>query len=151
VLGLLDEGPAHGFALARLLDRGGEVARVWSATRPLTYRSLDQLVADGAAAPLRTETGPGPQRVVHAVTPAGRKAIRGWLNAPVHHIRDVRAELLVKLLLLERADRSPDELLARQREAFRPLLAEVRSHDGTDVVTRWRVAQAEAVASFLRL
>jgi hypothetical protein len=36
VLGLLAEQPSHGFALARLLAPGGEVGRVWAASRPLT-------------------------------------------------------------------------------------------------------------------
>lgn len=151
VLGLLGEGPAHGFALARLLDRGGEVGRVWAATRPLTYRALEQLVDDGLAAPARTESGAGPRRVVHEITPAGRQQLRRWLDTPVGHFRDVRAELLVKLLLQERSGRSPARLLVRQRAVFAPLLAEVRARPGTDAVARWRSAQAEAVAAFLDL
>lgn len=149
VLGLLAEAPAHGFALARLLDRGGEVGRVWAATRPLTYRAIDQLEADGLVAPVRTEAGAGPQRTVHRPTPKGRRALRAWLRQPVPRFRDVRAELLVKLLLLERAGQPTEPLLAAQRAAFAPLLDEVRAVAVTDSVSRWRRAQAEAVASFL--
>jgi DNA-binding PadR family transcriptional regulator len=149
VLGLLSEAPAHGFALARLLDRGGEVGRVWSATRPLTYRAIDQLVADGLVMAVRTERGSGPRRTVHRPTPGGRRALRRWLAAPVPHFRDVRAELLVKLLLLERAGRPTDPLLSAQRAEFAPRLAEVRAAPLTDAVGRWRRAQAEAIASFL--
>lgn len=149
VLGLLVEGPAHGFAVARLLERGGDVGRVWSATRPLTYRAIEQLTQDGWVEPARTEPGAGPRRVVLRATPAGRHNLRRWLDTPVERFRDVRAELLVKLVLLERAGRPPDELLARQRATFAPLLAEVRAAHGTGAVTRWRAAQAEAIASFL--
>ena len=149
VLGLLAEAPTHGFALARLLDRGGEVGRVWSATRPLTYRAIEQLEADGLVTPVRTEAGAGPRRTVHRPTSAGRRALRRWLTAPVSHFRDVRAELLVKLLLLERRGLPTDALLAAQRATFAPLLASVRAAPVLDSVTRWRRAQAEAVASFL--
>lgn len=149
VLGLLAEAPAHGFALTRLLDRGGDVGRVWAATRPLTYRAIDQLEADGLVSPVRTEAGAGPQRTVHRPTPRGRRALTTWLQQPVPRFRDVRAELLVKLLLLERSDQPTEPLLAAQRATFAPLLAEVRAAAVTDSVTRWRRAQAEAVASFL--
>ena len=149
VLGLLAEAPAHGFAVARLLDRGGEVGRVWVATRPLTYRAIDQLEGDGLAMAVRTEAGAGPRRTVHRATPAGRRALTRWLAAPVPRFRDVRAELLVKLLLLERSGKATAPLLAAQQEAFAPLLAEVRATKATDSVSRWRRAQAEAVAAFL--
>jgi PadR family transcriptional regulator AphA len=149
VLGLLAEAPAHGFALARLLDHGGEVGRVWSASRPLTYRAIDQLEADGLVVPVRTETGSGPRRTVHRPTQAGRRELRRWLAAPVPRFRDVRAELLVKLLLLERRGQPTEALLAAQRATFAPLLANVRAAPVVDSVTRWRRAQAEAVASFL--
>ena len=149
VLGLLAEEATHGFALARLLAPGGEVGRVWSASRPLTYRAIDQLATDGLIEPVRTEPGHGPQRTVHEVTTAGRAELASWLRTPVPRFRDVRAVLLAKLLLLERSDRSSRRLLAAQRKAFAPLLAEVRAQPPTDAVARWRRAQAEAIADFL--
>ena len=149
VLGLLAEEPAHGFALARLLAPGGEVGRVWSASRPLTYRAIDQLASDGLIEPVRVEPGHGPQRTVHELTAAGHEELTEWLRTPVPRFRDVRATLLAKLLLLERAGRSPRRLLAAQRKAFAPLLAEVRAQPPADAVSRWRSAQAEAIARFL--
>ena len=149
VLGLVAEGPTHGFALARLLARGGEVGRVWAATRPLTYRAMDRLAADGLIEPVRTEPGAGPPRTVHRATPAGRRALRRWLTRPVQHPREVRAELLVKLLLLERAGTPTGPLLAAQRQAFAGVLD---SHRGaaSDSVSRWRAEQAAAIDRFLR-
>lgn len=149
VLGVLAESPAHGFAVARLLARGSDIGRVWSAGRPLTYRAIDQLVQDELLAPVRTEAGAGPQRTVHRPTPAGRRALRRWLEQPVPHFRDVRAELLVKLLLLERAGRPTEPLLRAQRAAFAARFAEADAAPDTDVVGRWRRAQADAIARFL--
>src|SRR5262245_34364947 len=150
VLGLVAEGPTHGFALARLLARGGEVGRVWAATRPLTYRAIDQLAADGLIEPVRTEPGAGPPRTVHRATPAGRRAVRRWLAQPVAHPREVRAELLVKLLLLERADQPTAALLAAQREELADVLAAARRTTADDSVSRWRAEQAAAIDRFLR-
>ncbi|MEO6317855.1 MAG: PadR family transcriptional regulator [Acidimicrobiales bacterium] len=151
VLGLLAEAPAHGFSLTRLLAPGGEIGRVWAASRPLTYRAIDQLAQDDLIVTAGTESGRGPRRTLHELTPEGRAALRGWLRAPVSRFRDVRAELLVKLVLLERSDRPSTTLLAAQRRTFAPLLAQVRSLPATDPVSRWRKAQAEAIAGFLEL
>ncbi len=150
VLGLIAEGPTHGFALARLLARGGEVGRVWAATRPLTYRAIDQLAADGLIEPVRTEPGAGPPRTVHRATTAGRRALRRWLSQPVAHPREVRAELLVKLLLLERAGKPTAALLQAQREAFGELLGAARRPPAGDSVSRWRMEQAAAIDRFLQ-
>jgi DNA-binding PadR family transcriptional regulator len=150
VLGLIAEAPTHGFALARLLTRGGEVGRVWAATRPLTYRAIDQLAAEGLIEPVRTEPGAGPPRTVHRATPAGRRALRRWLSQPVAHPRQVRAELLVKLLLLERSGRSTAPLLRAQQTAFAEVLATARRAPVDDSVGRWRAEQAAAIDRFLR-
>jgi PadR family transcriptional regulator AphA len=149
VLALLAEEPSHGFALARLLAPGGEVGRVWAASRPLTYRAIDQLAAEGLIVSVRTEPGHGPQRTVHELTPSGRDALATWLDTPVPRFRDVRATLLAKLLVLERSGRSTRRLLAAQRRAFAPRLAEVRATPIVDSVTRWRRTQADAIAAFL--
>jgi PadR family transcriptional regulator AphA len=150
VLGLIVEAPTHGFALARLMARGGEVGRVWAATRPLTYRSIDQLAAEGLVEPVRTEPGSGPPRTVHRATPAGKRSLRRWLAQPVAHPREVRAELLVKLLLLERAGQPTAPLLAAQREAFADVLDVARRARTGDSVDRWRAEQAAAIDRFLR-
>jgi DNA-binding PadR family transcriptional regulator len=149
LLGLLDESPNHGFALARLLGRGGEIGRVWAASRPLTYRAIEQLVADDLITPARTEAGDGPVRTVYRLRPAGRRAVRQWLATPVARFRDVRAELIVKLLLLERSNRSTAPLLRDQRRAFADALALAQGTVETDAVSRWRRSQAHAIEAFL--
>jgi hypothetical protein len=57
----------------------------------------------------------GPQRTIYAVTPQGRQDVASWLDAPVHHIRDIRPHLLLKLALLDRAGADPADLVSRQR------------------------------------
>src|SRR5918993_3025871 len=92
-LGILYQGPTHGFAIAARLRPDGDVGRVWSVTRPLTYRSIDQLVARGFVAPVGSEPGTaGPNRTVLVATRSGRARFRRWAQSPVSHLRDLRSE-----------------------------------------------------------
>ncbi|MFZ0015157.1 MAG: PadR family transcriptional regulator, partial [Acidimicrobiia bacterium] len=91
VLGLLAEGPSHGFALARELQADHDVGRIITVRRPLVYRALDRLVASGAAAPVQTEKGDaGPNRTIHRVTSEGRRMTARWYGEPVEHVREIR-------------------------------------------------------------
>jgi DNA-binding PadR family transcriptional regulator len=154
-LGLLAATSAHGFALARRLAPTGDVGRVWSLSRPLTYRSLEQLEARGFIRVAGQEPGrAGGPRTIFAPTPRGRAALRRWLKTPVDHLRDVRAELLLKLVLcdINIIDRGP--LLRAQRASFEPTAAALarerrRGEDGDDPVAAWRYESSRAVLRFL--
>jgi DNA-binding PadR family transcriptional regulator len=150
VLGLLDEAPGHGFALARELSPSGALGRIITVRRPLVYRALDRLVADGMATPDRTEPGAGgPARTVHGITEHGRSVLAAWLDEPVPHIRDLRIAFLLKIALLRRNRKPAADLIARQRQALRAPLAALSSAREGDVVDLWRRQNALAVASFL--
>ena len=43
-LALIVEGVTHGWAVGTLLAPDGQLGRIWSLTRPLTYRAIDGLV-----------------------------------------------------------------------------------------------------------
>lgn len=149
VLGVLAEGPAHGFAIARELAFDGPIGRVLTVRRSLAYRALDRLVADGLARPVRVESGnAGPQRTVHRATPAGRSVLAAWLSRPVHRLRELRLEFRLKLVLLERRGDSPLPLIRAQREALRPVLDRGR-RGATDDVELWRWHSSAAIARYL--
>lgn len=150
VLGVLAEGPNHGFALARELSEKGEVGRVYTVRQPLVYRALDRLVEAGMAERMRTEeSDSGPQRVIHRVTARGRHRLNRWLEEPVAHVRDVRIEFLLKLTLLRRAGRSPSRLIDEQRRALRPTLKALDDDTTDDHVEIWRRHNARAVEAYL--
>ncbi|MEX1124514.1 MAG: PadR family transcriptional regulator [Acidimicrobiia bacterium] len=152
VLGILNESPTHGFAIARLFTPNGEVGRVITVRRPLIYRALDRLTLACLAEPIHTEPGAaGPQRVIHRITPTGRRGLNRWLRQPVQHVRDMRIELSLKLTLVQRAGRSPLPLIAAQRAALHPTLAALETAAGgaPDHVELWRRHNALAVAAFL--
>jgi DNA-binding PadR family transcriptional regulator len=155
VLGLVAEGPTHGWPIVLALRADGAMGRVWTVPRPVVYRSLTTLTDRGyieefGAAPVSR----GPQRTIVRATRRGRSALRRWLETPVEHIREVRTEFLVKLALLARVERPSRRLLERQIEHLAPVIRAVSTRptgEGFDLVlNRWRREQAIAVDRFLR-
>jgi PadR family transcriptional regulator AphA len=155
VLGLVAEGPTYGFAVARLLEPGGPVGRVYHVPRPVVYRSIDRLVEAGLVVAGRVEAGNrGPQRTLISATGPGRRAAQRWLGVPVAHVRDIRTELLVKLALLGRAGRSPAGLIGAQRRLLEPIVAALavqrENAEGFDAtLASWRYETAQAALRFL--
>jgi PadR family transcriptional regulator AphA len=152
VLGLLAEGPAHGFAISRTLSPTGDVGRFFAVRRPLVYRALDRLVDLGYARPMTTEKGTaGPDRTIVGITSAGSRRLTRWLAEPVERIRDLRIEFLLKLTLLLRSQRSPSDLIQSQLQAFEPTLAELEGMRTAEVdhIELWRLNTSAAAISYL--
>jgi PadR family transcriptional regulator AphA len=155
VLAVVSEGPTHGFAVAKALGPSGEIGRVWSLSRPLVYRALDRLVEQGLVEKGDTEPSThGPSKTSVRATATGRKLLRGWLNEPVDHVRDVRSLLMLKLLFLERSELDRRPLLDAQREQLLPVEAALEQR-GTSVkgfeltLVQWRLESTRAVLRFL--
>jgi DNA-binding PadR family transcriptional regulator len=132
----------HGFAIAKRLAPDGDIGRVWTLSRPLTYRSIDTLIEHGLIRPLPEEAGNGPNRTVLAMTAAGRRTLHRWLAEPVAHPRDVRTVLLVKIVGCDLTGLSRVPLLDAQRALFADQVqtrrAEAKSNP-TDPVGLWRL------------
>jgi PadR family transcriptional regulator AphA len=150
-LGILYERPSHGFAVAARLTPGADVGRVWSSSRSLTYRSLDQLVQRGLVVAVGEERGvAGGTRTVLAATRHGRAMFRRWLHSPVVHLRDVRSELLLKIVLASANDIDVSATIRAQRERAVEFVEMLdRSGDDRDIVHLWRRESAEATVRFL--
>lgn len=150
-LGALYGEPAHGWAVARRLRPDGDIGRVWHLSRPLTYRSLDLLCDRGWLRPVGEEAGAGgPNRRILAATRSGRASLRRWVGEPVEHHRDLRSELLLKLVLAELHHIAVDGMLAAQRAKLDEQLGALRTADrGDDVVVRWRVEATRAALRFV--
>jgi PadR family transcriptional regulator AphA len=149
-LTLVIQGLSHGWAVGTMLAPDGELGRIWTLSRPLTYRAIDGLVDKGLVTRRGHTTGQGRDRVVLAATPAGRRVAKRWLAAPVEHLRDVRTDLLIKLALRRRAGLDVETLLAAQQEAFEltiDVLTSTQADD--DLIDLWRRESARAVRRFL--
>ena len=149
-LTLITQGISHGWAIGSTLAPDGEVGRIWSLSRPLTYRAIDGLVDKGLVERRGYAAGRGRDRAVLAPTAAGRRFVKRWLDAPVDHLRDVRTGLLVKLSLRSHIGLDNAALLEAQRAQFAPAMAALsagRADD--DFVDLWRRESAGAVRRFL--
>jgi DNA-binding PadR family transcriptional regulator len=155
VLALLDEGPSHGFAIARAMSEDGEIGKVWSMRRPRVYYSIEALIRQDLVRPGGTVASrSGPDRTVLEVTSDGHRAVAEWLRTPVDHVRDGRSLLLLKLLFLHRRDADPRILLTAQRERFESIaerlqtaVSEASGFDQT--LLRWRLENATAALRFI--
>jgi DNA-binding PadR family transcriptional regulator len=153
-LGILYPEPTHGFAIAARLKPTGDVGRVWSLSRALTYRSLDQLTTRGYIHAVGEEPGiAGGNRTILAATRSGRAQLRKWVGTPVCHLRDLRSELLLKLIIADLCGIAVDDMLDRQKariaELAEAMFGETDSGTSIDVVDLWRHESSQAALRFL--
>jgi DNA-binding PadR family transcriptional regulator len=139
----------------RALRPDGEIGNVWSCSRALVYRAIAVLSSQALVERRGSvESAVGPSRTLVATTDAGRRALGRWLETPVLHPRDVRSELMLKLLLHDRLGRDPAKLVAAQRQAFSPLEGSLKSRlDTAEAFDRtlalWRYTSVQAALRFL--
>lgn len=149
VLALVVSEPRHGWALHEELAPDGEIGRAWTLSRQLVYRAIDSLVEAGLVRRATPKDGGGADRVVITATPAGRREARAWLDRPVAHLRDVRTELVVKVMLRERFGLPIGGFVASQREVFSPLIAAIERSPAGTPVDMWRRESASSVKRYL--
>ncbi len=154
-LGLLCESPAHGWAVAQALSPDGEIGRVYSCTRPLVYRALRQLREAGLVEVRgTTRSDAGPDRTTLGATRQGRSAFARWRGSSVAYVRDLRSDLMVKLLFHDRSGLDPAPLLHEQAAVLalteRSLEARLRSTSGFPrTLALWRLSMGRAALSFV--
>ncbi|MCL6567669.1 MAG: PadR family transcriptional regulator [Meiothermus silvanus] len=155
VLAALAEGESHGFQIASLFAAGGGLGEIWKIQRPQVYRALEHLTEAGLAQAVRQEPGlSGPQRTVFALTPAGRKAVRAWLYAPVTRLRLGRSDLRLKLAFLFRSGADWKPLLLAQREHYQKALDTLEAQEPQEkgvgrIALLWRLENARAGLRFV--
>lgn len=151
VLGVIVDHPRHGYDIAAALSPGTPIGDTWRLSRQLVYRSLERLETYGLAESRRTEPGDAaPPRTIVGATRQGRRELATWLDTPVWHVRDARAQLLLKLVLAQQLGHDRSTLVRAQREAFADLFANLDERPpATDVVALWRHHSVRAVRAFL--
>ena len=154
-LGLLCERPTHGWAIAQALAPDGDIGRVYACTRALAYRALAQLRDAGLVEVRGTApSDAGPARTTLGATRRGRAAFTRWRGGAVAHIRDLRSELMLKLLFHERSGLDPMPLLREQTQllahAERALERQLAAAEGFErTLVLWRLSVGRAALSFV--
>lgn len=122
ILGFLRLEPTSGYMLRKRFD--GSVGSFWSVAQSQIYRELHALEKSGQVTSAR-EPGDGkPDRVVYALTEAGRVELDAWLRAPVEPL-SLRHPLLLKLVFAADLDaKALDEVLDAYRASVTATRAE---------------------------
>jgi DNA-binding PadR family transcriptional regulator len=113
LLGLLDSGESHGYTLKRAYDLH------FGQERPLkfgqVYATLQRLERDGLAQIVGVEQGPGPDRRLYAITPAGVTRLERWLTEPEPASGFLPTALFSKVVVALLSGRAPEQVLDLQR------------------------------------
>lgn len=149
VLVLIVQHPRHGWALHEELAPQGEIGRAWTLSRQLVYRAIDTLENDGLVKRAKPKDGGGADKVVISPTAKGIALAKKWLEEPVQHLRDVRTELVVKVMLRERAGLPLEKFVVAQRSTFAPMIQAIENSPAVTPVDMWRRESASAVKRYL--
>jgi len=149
VLALIVEEPRHGWALHEELSATGDIGRAWRLSRQLVYRAIDTLEDEGLVRRATPKDGRGADKVIISATTKGKNRINAWLDEPVTHLRDVRTELVVKVMLRQRAGLPVASFVARQRREFDPVFRAIDEAGADSPVNAWRRESASAVKRYL--
>ncbi|PFG20901.1 PadR family transcriptional regulator [Serinibacter salmoneus] len=134
LLGLLDAGSTHGFALKRRYD--GLLGHGRELRFGQVYATLARLERDGLAGGVGLEPGEGADRKVYAITPDGVAELDRWLSTP--NLPSGRpSELFTRVVLALASGRPVNQILDSQREVYLSRMRELTgSRHAGDVVDR---------------
>lgn len=129
LLGLLAEGPAHGYDLKR--DHDSRFPGAKELPYGQVYAALQRLERDGFVEVAETVRDGGPERTVYALKPAGRDELDGWLESTEPAGPYAADELVRKVVTALRLGADAAGFLARQRTVhlarMKELLAELEA------------------------
>ncbi len=114
LLGVLADGPAHGYDLKRAHDERFPASR--SLAYGQVYSTLARLEKSELVQVVETRQEAGPERTVYALTDAGVAELHAWLEATEEPGQYAADELVRKTVTALHAGHDATDFLARQRE-----------------------------------
>lgn len=121
LLGILAEGPAHGYDIKQAHDRRFPGARPMAFGQ--VYAALAKLEKEDLVEVIETGREAGPDRMTYAITKTGREALAGWLSATEPAGPYSADDLVRKTVTALRLGRDAAGFLAAQRRVH---LAELK-------------------------
>jgi DNA-binding PadR family transcriptional regulator len=115
LLGLLEQGPSHGYDLKRAYDKHFGNDR--SLHYGQVYTTLSRLLRNGLVEEAGVQAGEGPERKRYAITDAGVTDVDQWLRTPEKPEQYLQNTLYGKVVLALLSHRSATEVLDVQRAA----------------------------------
>ncbi len=158
LLGLLAQGPAHGYELHHKLST--DLGQVWHVSLSQTYNILNRLELKGFIAGAMLEQEKLPARRRFHLTAQGQERFERWLEAPSgSSVRSIRLEFLTRLYFARRTgSQLVDRLIEAQLIETRRSLGRLsRLHKGMpaeQLVNRLglelRIRQLESILGWLQ-
>ena len=128
LLGLLREGPCHGYRLAAAFAPDGRLDPILRLKMSQMYAYLHKLERLDWVLAHEETAGTARHRRVFSLTADGARAFDQWLGEPVAATRDIRLDFLLKLAFAVERDRAfAADLIARQRAATAARLERLRA------------------------
>ncbi|GIJ50253.1 PadR family transcriptional regulator [Virgisporangium aliadipatigenens] len=129
ILGLLENGPRHGYDLKRSYDERFGHGRALHYGQ--VYSTLARLLKNGLVE-VESEPGEGPDRKRYAITTAGVTDMEGWLGTPEKPEPYLQSTLYTKVVLALLTGRDAADVLDGQRTEHLRLMRELtrRKTDG---------------------
>ncbi len=147
LLGMLAQGERSGYELSRRVE--GSIGYLWSPSRSQIYRVLPRLVDRGLARSREVEQRGRPDKALYALTPAGRRALRAWLE----EVEDEPADRTVYPLKIFFCDFATPQAALAQLAAYRRYLErllaryrEIEAHPADERFTYPRLVLAHGFA-----
>jgi DNA-binding PadR family transcriptional regulator len=154
-LGLLMQGPGHGYQLDQDLE--DDFGMIWKAGQTKLYVTLSSLEEEGLLASELEPQENRPDRKVYSLTEKGRRAFREWVSQPVPSLRAARVELIAKLRFYDLLGLPGIlELIAAQQEILRSMIVEWEAEQGSAEdqflrhVHEFRIRQARFIIDWLK-
>jgi len=147
LLGLLWDGPRHGYELHRAFGTNQELGTICRLEQSQLYAFLKKLEHLGYLEGTFEPQEGRPPRHVLSLTEEGRRVFRRWVEAPVPRPREVRLQFLLKLYFARWFGRETvQHLIVRQIEACQVFLK--RLDDEPEEGKGERAAQRQDWAAF---
>ena len=124
VLGLLSEGPRHGYELRAAYEN--ELVPRSKLNAGQVYTTLERLGRQGLIRTREVGQAGRPDKKVHALTDSGRRELERWMTASTPVDPDLRNQIFIKLMLAIRLPgRDPRTVIEDERRSAKRRLREV--------------------------
>ena len=146
---LISNDISHGYQLAKQFEQSTPLGEVLTLTRPVIYRAVKTLEAQKL---IRSVDSLGSRRQLKfklKCTSDGEKQAKQWLSEPVSHIRDLRNEFLIKIILSQTFNLNTKRLIQNQRQTLTSVTTTLLADLASTPVAIWRREQARAAMRFL--
>lgn len=148
-LTLILHGTSHGYQLAKQFEANTMLGEVFTLSRPVVYRAIKSLEEHRLIRSIESTGLRGQLKWKLKCTPDGERSAKQWLAEPVLHLRDLRSEFLVKILLTQITKASTARLIKLQRQTLEAVTKLLLADSAPTAVAIWRREQARASLRFL--